>query len=232
MSSTEVHTQNSHQDDALPTKQQLSAAHAAYVLDSAGERVDFTSLLDRAEASQTALLLVFTRHFHCGMCKEFVRALADSSLLTDAVRVSVVIVGPGQPAGLEHYKQQLSNPTTGTPPPFQFYADPDLRLYHALGVTRRNLDLGDPTKDKIGSHHTQGFTQTFLSSVGEIVKSGSLALKGGDFKQLGGEFVWNSQGEPVLAHRMRHTRDHSEVADLEQATQQQSTASKATTAST
>ncbi|SPO24778.1 related to Glucose 1-dehydrogenase / peroxisomal 2,4-dienoyl-CoA reductase [Ustilago trichophora] len=187
MSTTQTQTRNSNPDDALPSHEQLSAANAAYVFDSQGNRVDFSSLLDQAKTNKIPLLLVFTRHFHCGMCKEFNKALSESRILTDASRVSVIIVGPGQAAGLEHYQQQVDNP------PFQFYADPDLRLYHALGVTRRNLDLGDASKDKIGSHHKEGVTQTFLSSVAEIVKSGSLALKGGDFKQLGGEFVWNKE---------------------------------------
>lgn len=203
-------------DDAIPTIKQLSAANAAFVLNGQGDRVDFSSLLQSTQTNKVAFVLILTRHFHCGMCKEFVKALQQSSTLTDTARVSLVIVGPGQAAGLDHYKEQVDNP------PFEIYADPELRLYHALGVTRRNLDLGDASKDKIGSHHQEGFTQTFLSSVAEIVKSGSLALKGGDFKQLGGEFVWNAQGELVLAHRMRHTRDHSEVSALEGAVVQAS----------
>ena len=211
---TQTSSTHSNPDDALPTKEQLSAANAAYVFDSESNRVDFSALAERARTNNQALLLFFTRHFHCGMCKEFVRALAQSTILTDSSRVSLIIVGPGQAAGLEHYKEQVNNP------PFEFYADPDLRLYHALGVTRRNLELGNAQKDKIGSHHKESFTSNFLSSVGEIVKSGTLALKGGDFKQLGGEFVWSKEGEPVLAHRMKHTRDHSEISDLEQAVTQ------------
>lgn len=204
-------TTSSNQDDALPTPEQLSAANATYVLDNQGNRVDFSSIHDHAKSKQLPLVLIFTRHFHCGMCKEFVKAVGQSSILTDPSRVSLVIVGPGEASGLDHYKDQVNNP------PFTFYADPELRLYHALGVTHRNLSVGDASKDKIGSHHQQSYSSNFLSSVGEILKSGTQALKGGDFKQLGGEFVWNKQGEPVLAHHMRHTRDHSEVSDLEQA---------------
>lgn len=201
----------SNPDDALPTTEQLSAARAAYVLDGQNNRLDFATLLDRARTDRLPLVLIFTRHFHCGMCKEYVKALARSTILTDASKVSLVIVGPGQAAGLEHYKDQVDRP------PFAFYADPELELYHALGVTKRSLDLGDASKDKIGSHHQQSFARNLLGSVTEIVKSGSLALKGGDFKQLGGEFVWDQDGKPVLAHRMKHTRDHTEVSVIEQA---------------
>lgn len=198
------------QDDALPTAEQLSAANTAHVLDSNNDRIAFSSLLDRAKQNDLPLVLIFTRHFHCGMCKVFVRALSHSNTLTDSSRVSLVVVGPGQPQGVEHYKQQVGNP------PFEFYADPQLELYHALGVTRRSLELGS-SKDKIGSHYQTSVLQNLVGSVAETVKSGSLALKGGDFKQLGGEFVWDKEGEAVLAHRMRHTRDHTEVAVLERA---------------
>ncbi|KAI3493229.1 hypothetical protein L1887_42069 [Cichorium endivia] len=120
-------------DDALPTTAQLSAAKATHVLDSHGTRISVASLFDDAQAQQLPLVLVFTRHFHCGMCKEFVRALAESSILT---RVELIIVGPGEAAGVETYKASVGRP------PFKFFADPQLHLYHALGVTRRNLELG------------------------------------------------------------------------------------------
>ncbi|CBQ71811.1 related to Glucose 1-dehydrogenase [Sporisorium reilianum SRZ2] len=196
------------QDDALPTADQLSAANAAHVLDSSSNRIAFSSLLERARQQNQALVFIFTRHFHCGMCKEFV-ALSHSTTLTDASRVSLIVVGPGQPEGISHYKQQVDNP------PFDFYADPTLELYHALGVTRRNLELGS-SKEKVGSHHQTSVLHNVVSSVADTFKSGSLILKGGDFKQLGGEFVWDQEGRVVLAHRMRHTRDHSEISKLEQ----------------
>ncbi|TKY86752.1 hypothetical protein EX895_004392 [Sporisorium graminicola] len=199
------------QDDALPTADQLSAARAVHIFTSNHTRVPFSSLLDRAHQQNLALVLVFTRHFHCGMCKEFVRALSHSSTLIDPSRVLLVVVGPGQPEGVEHYKQQVGSP------PFEFYADPKLELYHALGVTRRNLELGSSSKEILGSHHQTSVLTNLVSSVAETFKSGSLIFKGGDFKQLGGEFVWNQAGKVVLAHRMRHTRDHTEIAVLEQA---------------
>ena len=37
---------------------------------------------------------------------------------------------------------------------------------------------------------------------------------GGDKKQLGAEFIFDSQGQCSFSHRMSNTRDHTEVADL------------------
>lgn len=193
-------------DDALPSSDQLASAKTASIFDDQGKTIQFSSILDEAHSAQLPVLLVFTRHFHCGMCKEFVKGLARSSALTDSSSVSVVVVGPGQPSGVPGYKAWVENP------PFRFYADPELHLYHALGVTKRSLELGPG-----GSHHQESFTKNLFSSVSEIVKSGTKALQGGDFKQLGGEFVFNKQGEPVLAHRMQHTRDHTEISELERA---------------
>lgn len=199
---------------ALPTVEQIREAENLSVFDASGKQVQFSSLLDGAKSKGIPFILIFTRHFHCGMCKQFVRALAKSSILTDASKVTLVIIGPGQPEGIDHYKQEVGNPA------FQFLADPQVKLYHALGMTIRTFNGGDEKTDKIPSHHSGGLISTAVSSVVDIVKSGSLALKGGDFKQLGGDFVWDARGQPILAHRMQHTRDHTEVSDLEQAVSQ------------
>lgn len=56
----------------------------------------------------------------------------------------------------------------------------------------------------------------FLTSVQSVLqglKTGNKALRGGDFKQVGGEFLFEN-GKCVWAHRMRNTRDHEEVEKL------------------
>ncbi|PWZ00672.1 hypothetical protein BCV70DRAFT_99149 [Testicularia cyperi] len=196
---------------ALPTAEQLDAAKSTSVLDAAQSAVSFGSILDAARDSHIPLVLVFTRHFHCGMCREFVRALGQSSTLTDSSKVSVAIVGPGQAEAIEYYKKEVGSP------PFHFFADPQVQFYHALGMTTRTFDGGDDKKDPIPSHHKSGLISGAVTSALGMIKSGSMATKGGDFKQLGGDFVFNADGQPVLAHRMRHTRDHTEVSELEKA---------------
>ncbi|EPQ28943.1 uncharacterized protein PFL1_03743 [Pseudozyma flocculosa PF-1] len=210
---TATATANAHDDDYLPTSEQQSHADSLSLLDQHANRVDFGQLRRQAQADGQAFVLVFTRHFHCGMCMQYIRALAGSTILRDLGRVKVAIVGPGQWQGVKRYIEQCGSP------PFDFYADPEVKLYKALGVTTRNLDLGDPNKGEVPSHHTFGTLGTTLKSVAETFTSGSLAIKGGDIKQLGGEIVWSNGGEPVFAHRMKHTRDHSEVSQVERAVQ-------------
>lgn len=50
--------------------------------------------------------------------------------------------------------------------------------------------------------------QSIIQSLG----SGRKALKGGDFKQVGGEFLFEN-GQCTWAHRMRTTRDHTEIVE-------------------
>ncbi len=52
-------------------------------------------------------------------------------------------------------------------------------------------------------------------SIGQGLKQigSGLALKGGDQKQVGGEFLFEG-GEVRWCHRMRNTRDHVEVPEL------------------
>ena len=203
-------------DDALPAAAELAHADTLTLRDQSGGTTLFSSLRHppqgQGRGQPKAVLLVLTRHFHCGMCMEYVRALAQSHLLTQNPNITTIIVGPGLHQALPRYIQQTGNP------PFQFYADPDLALYKALRVTRRSLDMGDPAKGHVPSHHTKT-SSTVLKSVVETISSGSLISKGGDFKQLGAEFLFDTHGNPVFAHRMRHTRDHSEVLAIEHAIQ-------------
>jgi hypothetical protein len=97
--------------------------------------------------------------------------------------------------------------TTTTSCPFPIYADPTRKLYDALGMTR-TLELG-----KKPEYANAGLLATTVHSVVQILKSGRQGMKGGDYKQVGGEFLFEN-GEVIWCHRMRNTRDHAEVPDL------------------
>lgn len=91
--------------------------------------------------------------------------------------------------------------------PFPIYADPTRKLYDLLGMTR-TLDLG-----KKPSYIQSNLLVTSVQSIIQSLKTGGNALKGGDFKQVGGEFLFED-GKCVWTHRMRNTRDHAEVSQL------------------
>jgi hypothetical protein len=97
--------------------------------------------------------------------------------------------------------------TETTKCPFPIYADPTRKIYDVLGMTR-TWDLGS----KPGYMHTNMMTIS-LQSIFQGVVNGKKALKGGDLKQVGGEFLFED-GECTWVHRMKTTRGHTEVSDL------------------
>lgn len=52
-----------------------------------------------------------------------------------------------------------------------------------------------------------------VASFVQSLKSGWGATKGGDYRQVGGEFLFED-GEVMWGHRMRNTRDHAEIPEL------------------
>jgi hypothetical protein len=97
--------------------------------------------------------------------------------------------------------------TEATGCPFPIYADPTRKLYDYLGMTRTY---------NLGSKPAYMQTNVLINSVQSIfqgLSTGKHALKGGDFKQVGGEFLFEN-GECTWAHRMKTTRGHAEVSDI------------------
>lgn len=94
--------------------------------------------------------------------------------------------------------------------PFPVYADPTRKLYDFLGMTS-TFDLGKKRPSYIQSN----LFVTSVQSIMQGIMTGNKALKGGSFKQVGGEFLFE-EGKCVWAHRMRNTRDHAEIENIRQ----------------
>ena len=92
--------------------------------------------------------------------------------------------------------------------PFSVYADPSRRLFDLLGMTR-TLSLGP----KRPTYMRKSLFSNGISSIIQGIRSGRGAVKGGDVKQVGGEFLFEDE-KVVWCHRMRNTRDHAEVEEL------------------
>lgn len=95
--------------------------------------------------------------------------------------------------------------TTGCP--FPIYADPSRKIFDLLGMTK-TLALGSKP-----GYMRRSLLVNSLLSILQGIKSGSAAMKGGDIKQVGGEFLFDD-GKVVWCHRMKNTRDHTEVPEL------------------
>lgn len=91
---------------------------------------------------------------------------------------------------------------------FPIYADPSKKLYEKLGMTR-SLSLGSKKPD----YQQRSMLLMSLMGVFQALSTGTRAVKGGDMKQNGGEFLFDD-GTLVWAHRMQNTRDHAELPEL------------------
>lgn len=149
-------------------------------------------------------------------CQEFLRTLSESITpeTLQPQQTSIVVIGCGDPGLIELYERETSCR-------FPIYADPTRQLYQDLGLVS-TWDLG-PQPDYIKKSMPRIVIESIFQAL-KHVPSG-LAHKGGDSKQIGGEFLFEpveegpTEGEGAEKqvtwfHRMTTTRDHTEVPEL------------------
>ncbi|KAJ7583358.1 AhpC/TSA antioxidant enzyme-domain-containing protein [Mycena floridula] len=190
--------------DALPTADSLKQASDLDVLDVNGGKVKFDTIFADKKS-----LIVFIRHFFCGVSQMYVEDLAaiDKSALDNA-GTQIIVVGCGNWEPIKSYSE-----TTGFPAS-QIYTDPTRTLFKALGMNVERLQ-GTPAGEKKRSYiKSSALSNAPLSIWQGPLKHLSLVGKQGNISQLGGDFVFGPGNTCSFAHRMRHTEDHVEVQDL------------------
>ena len=95
--------------------------------------------------------------------------------------------------------------TKETACPYPIYADPSKKLYNVFGMTR-TLSLGNKSPE----YMQYSVPSAIIRAIYQGLRAGRDALKGGDYFQVGGEFLFDD-GEVTWCHRMKNTRDHSEI---------------------
>lgn len=208
-----------------PTKEDLEKIADLPVLDKDGKKCTFKSLYADNENGPRRVLIIFIRHFFCGVwnpinpflavkdadkhpqnCQEYLRTFASSitpeSLSSLSPPTQIVVIGCGQPHLIPMYIQE-----TGCP--FPIYADPTRKLYHLLRMTS-TLTLG-----KTPEYMQRSILSMAVRSFIQELKSGRNMLSGGDFRQVGGEFFFQN-GKVTWCRRMRSTRDHAEIPIVRQ----------------
>ena len=164
--------------DALPADDSLEAKPHLVVLTPDGQPTPLTDLTSSASAAR--VLLVFIRHFYCGSCKDFVRALAaepslsPQSLLSTNPGTALCIVGCGQPSLIPAYRAELGAP-------WEFYSDPSGVVYDALGM-HRSLASGPGTGGGKPEYIKTGFARLAWNGIVDSVKGGP--TKGGDVTRV------------------------------------------------
>ncbi|KAM0805546.1 AhpC/TSA antioxidant enzyme-domain-containing protein [Usnea florida] len=189
-----------------PTKEDLEKVADLPVLDKDGKKHTFKGLYADNENGPRRVLIIFIRHFFCGNCQEYLRTVTSSitpnSLSALSPPTEIVVIGCGQPHLIPMYIHE-----TGCP--FPIYADPSRKLYRLLRMTS-TLSLG-----KSPQYMQRSVLSMAVSSFIQELKSGRNMLSGGDFRQVGGEFFFQS-GKVTWCHRMRNTRDHAEIPVVRQ----------------
>lgn len=187
----------------IPTAKDFERVGDLLVLDAEGESRPFKSLFDAPQIAPRQLI-IFIRHFFCGNCQEYLRTLSSSitpdDLLALPTPTFITVIGCGRPELIPMYIK-------ATDCPFPIYADPTRKLYDLLGMTRT---LQPGTKP---AYMQTNMLINSVQSIFQGISTGKNALKGGDFKQVGGEFLFED-GKCTWVHRMKSTRDHAEVSDI------------------
>ncbi|OBT86076.1 hypothetical protein VE02_05725 [Pseudogymnoascus sp. 03VT05] len=210
-------------NNILPTQATLSKIEDYPVLDRDGKSIPFKSLYTGPNVPRR-VLLIFVRHFYCGNCQQYLKALSASITPDDLLRLPVptfiAVIGCGAPSLIQMYADASECQ-------FPIYSDPTAKLYSELGMMR-TLALGARPE-----YLRRGMVTSTLASIVQGIKQipAGRALVGGDMQQVGGEFLFEPVGElaaspvtpkvggeeekkVVWCHRMKNTRDHAEVPEL------------------
>ncbi|SPN97701.1 uncharacterized protein DNG_01214 [Cephalotrichum gorgonifer] len=221
-------------NDELPTAETLKKLEDHLVLDKEGRSRTFRSLYN-GKNSARRVLVIFIRHFFCGNCQDYLRTLCESITTHDLLRLpvsaSIVVIGCGDPGLIQMY-------TEATDCPFPIYTDPSRELFDALGMVK-TLTLGTRP-----SYIRRSMVSNVVASVFQGLKQvpAGMATRSGDHRQVGGEFLFEPVDlmSPILevpaggegkeegpdgeygpgvkkvvwCHRMRTTRDHTEIPKL------------------
>ncbi|CZR53467.1 uncharacterized protein PAC_03345 [Phialocephala subalpina] len=173
-------------DNKLPSLKTLKRIENLPVLDEDGKTVLFKNLYTGPNVARR-VMVIFIRHFFCGNCQEYIRTLtrshiSPSSLLRLPTPTSLIVIGHGDPSLIPMYRAETSCP-------FPIFADPTKKLYDELGMMR-TLNLG--TRPEYQRKELFNImVRSFVLSL-KMLKGGQ-ALKGGDYHQVGGEFLF----EPI-----------------------------------
>ncbi len=137
-------------------------------------------------------------------CQEYLKTLCSSitpeALQSLSIPTQLVIIGCGESSLIPWYSKE-----TGCP--FPIYADPTKKLYNLLGMTR-TLRLGNKHPEYMKSSVPMNTIKSFW----QTIRAGRDMMKGGDFYQVGGEFMFEDD-RVTWCHRMRNTRDHAEIPE-------------------
>jgi len=191
------------ESDATPSAEKWQQAAELPIFDSEGNIRTFSSLFTGPDSIGDRQLIVFVRHFYCGACQAYLRALSRAITLQQYFRLatptSITVIGLGDPRLIPDYRQR-----TGCP--FPIYTDPTRMLYKTLGMSW-TLNLGR----RVSYMENMTEVEWICGQVKQFCETESkLKFKAGNPMWIGGEFLVEN-GEVQWCRRMKNYRGHSDV---------------------
>lgn len=193
----------------LPSAETLREAGHLRVKNEGGIEVDFNTLYTVSNA-QKRQFIIFIRHFFCGACEEYIKAI--SRTLTPekiaAASTSISIIGCGGSDLIADYRKR--NDIS-----FPVYADLSLELFDKLGMPKSSAPISEGWNAKQPDYHSRSFFDIVWRSTYNALSSGPKAIRGGPPGQNGGALLFES-GELKICHRMRTTSDYLQIGELQE----------------
>ncbi|KAJ9626896.1 hypothetical protein H2203_003352 [Taxawa tesnikishii (nom. ined.)] len=195
--------------DDTPSPAVIEDAGDVPIYDATGNSRPFKSFISGVTAIGERQLVLFVRHFYCGACQAYLKALSQEITMqmyyTMPVPTSIIVIGCGSPALIPHYKAV-------TECPFPIFADPSRKLFKRLGMSW-SLDIGSKRPEYMKEISPPAW---LLEQIRQVSKTrGMKKFKGGNWLQIGGEFLFQN-GQVIWCHRMKNYRGHAEIQVLKQ----------------
>lgn len=195
----------------LPSEEVIRQAGEVTIYDAEAKPVPFKSLY-KADDQRKRVMIIFIRHFFCGVCQEYLKALAAGISPTSLPKdVSIVVIGCGAPSLIPSYIENLGFEASY---PFPIYADQSRKLYRLFEM-QSNLEMPSaPSK----YFQRSIFAVVARSAVQMVQRTWhGDAGSGGPISQNGGEILYEVEGDNVevsWCHKMKNTQDHAEIDEL------------------
>lgn len=192
--------------DECPDRGTLAAAGEVNVYDVQGNARNFKSFFTGLDAIGDRQLVIFVRHFYCGACQAYLKALSKEITMqayyTMPVPTSIIVIGCGSPDMIPHYKA-----ATGCP--FPIFAEPSRRLYKILGMGL-SVNIGSKRPTYMKEISPPAWLAEQIRQLSKYEGKRGTRFRSGNWLQIGGEFLFQD-GQAVWCHRMKNYRNHADI---------------------